>query len=283
MSKTCKHCGVKFDSLIPIQIPFIGTFCSYKCKYLYYSEGKDIMKHLNKFIWKFFTKKNGRIQKILNGEYNLSTIYSTYLYFLNRTCENYKNLIIDEFDFPYLFIEIFKEKKHLELEIIARTTENSPKLFVNKYHDPREKGLPFGEELFYVEKDGQISQRFQNVLIDEDKCIELQDQKEKELEQFLVKSVNENNGICWKLAASSPGCSGVPDRVVIMPNNRIGFVEVKRPDGTQKPRPNQIKQLKILKKKTEHVYVLDNPNQIEGIIKDIEFNQHLELRWEEKC
>lgn len=49
--------------------------------------------------------------------------------------------------------------------------------------------------------------------------------REKQVEQALVKAVKASGGICPKFV--SPGLSGVPDRLVLLPNGRIGFVEVK--------------------------------------------------------
>ena len=51
----------------------------------------------------------------------------------------------------------------------------------------------------------------------------------------LEKAVRAAGGICPKLV--SPGTNGMPDRMVLLPGCRIGFVEVKAPG--QKPRPLQ--------------------------------------------
>lgn len=51
--------------------------------------------------------------------------------------------------------------------------------------------------------------------------------REKVIEQKLVKAVRAAGGIAPKLA--SPGFDGMPDRMVLMPGGRIGFVEVKAP------------------------------------------------------
>ena len=56
--------------------------------------------------------------------------------------------------------------------------------------------------------------------------------KEKSIEQKLVKAVKARGGICPKLV--SPGFDGMPDRIVLLPHGRMGFVEVKarcRPRG----------------------------------------------------
>ena len=81
--------------------------------------------------------------------------------------------------------------------------------------------------------------------------------REKQTEQRLVKAVKAAGGICPKLV--SPGTDGMPDRMVLLPGGRIGFVEVKTPG--QKPRPLQVRR---------QVYVLDDVNDIPGIIREIE-------------
>ena len=50
-------------------------------------------------------------------------------------------------------------------------------------------------------------------------------QSEKETERFLCRMVKALGGRSYKWV--SPGCSGVPDRVVILPGGRVVFVELK--------------------------------------------------------
>lgn len=52
---------------------------------------------------------------------------------------------------------------------------------------------------------------------------------EQGLEQKIVSKVKSKNGMCFKWV--SPGFTGVPDRIAVMPGGRIIFIEVKRPDG----------------------------------------------------
>lgn len=88
---------------------------------------------------------------------------------------------------------------------------------------------------------------------------------EKEIESALANRVKENNGLCLKFI--SPSMIGIPDRIVLLPKGRIGFVEVKRLG--ERPRPIQIKRIKKLKDLGFKVYVLDNKNKIDEIIKEI--------------
>ena len=89
---------------------------------------------------------------------------------------------------------------------------------------------------------------------------------EKSIEQKLVKAVKARNGICPKLV--SPGFDGMPDRIVLLPHGRMGFVEVKAPGGT--PRPLQTSRHRLLRRLGFKVYVLDGPGQIGGILDGIQ-------------
>ena len=60
--------------------------------------------------------------------------------------------------------------------------------------------------------------------------------REKAIEHKLVKAVKAEGGMCPKLV--SPGTDGMPDRMVLLPEAHIGFVEVKAPG--EKPRPLQV-------------------------------------------
>ena len=89
--------------------------------------------------------------------------------------------------------------------------------------------------------------------------------REKQVEQKLVKAVKSHDGICPKLV--SPGMDGMPDRMVLLPGCRIGFVEVKAPG--QKPRPLQEQRHRILRKLVFPVFVMDDPAQAEDIIREV--------------
>jgi hypothetical protein len=90
--------------------------------------------------------------------------------------------------------------------------------------------------------------------------------RERDLERRFVKAVKDQGGMCPKLI--SPGMDGMPDRMVLLPMARIGFVEVKRPGAKPRPlqerRHNQLRDLGFL------VLVLDDPEKIPEIIKEIQ-------------
>ena len=89
--------------------------------------------------------------------------------------------------------------------------------------------------------------------------------REKVIEQKLTLMVKRQGGICPKFV--SPGFAGMPDRVVLMPDGHIGFVEVKAPGET--PRPLQMARHKLLRDLGFKVYLLDSVEQIGGILDEI--------------
>lgn len=88
--------------------------------------------------------------------------------------------------------------------------------------------------------------------------------REKLIEQKLVKAVKAHNGMCPKLV--SPGTDGMPDRMVLLPDGKLSFVEVKVPG--EKPRPLQIRRHEQLRQLGFRVAVLDDPEQIPGILEE---------------
>ena len=89
--------------------------------------------------------------------------------------------------------------------------------------------------------------------------------REKDIEQRLVKAVKAAGGICPKLVC--PGMDGMPDRLALLGDGHIGFVEVKAPG--KEPRPLQKIRHTKLRELGYLVFVLDDPEQIPGIIDTI--------------
>ena len=89
---------------------------------------------------------------------------------------------------------------------------------------------------------------------------------EKNIEAALVRATRNRDGMCPKF--TSPGMDGMPDRLVLLPHGRFCFVEVKAPG--EKPRPLQAYRHRQLRRLGIKVYVLDGPEQIEGILDGIE-------------
>lgn len=88
---------------------------------------------------------------------------------------------------------------------------------------------------------------------------------EKTIEHKLAVTVKKHGGIAVKFV--SPNYDGMPDRLVLLPDGACAFVEVKAQN--KKPRPLQKARHKMLKRLGFKVYVLDDAEQIGGIIDEI--------------
>lgn len=89
--------------------------------------------------------------------------------------------------------------------------------------------------------------------------------REKTVEQKLVQATKASGGLAPKFV--SPGFDGMPDRLVLLPDGKIGFVEVKAPGKV--PRPLQVARHELLRRLGFQVFVLDQPEQIGGILDAI--------------
>ena len=83
---------------------------------------------------------------------------------------------------------------------------------------------------------------------------------EKQIERGLKKIVEAAGGRAWKFV--SPGTSGVPDRIVLLPGGRILFVEVK--DTGKKLGPMQILRKRQLETLGFEVRVIDSRELVEA-------------------
>lgn len=86
---------------------------------------------------------------------------------------------------------------------------------------------------------------------------------EKQLEQKLVTAVRGLGGIAYKFV--SPGHAGVPDRVVLLPEGRVVFVEVKTPKTGRLSKLQQVEISRIRSLGVE-CYVLDDEEKLGGIL-----------------
>ena len=89
--------------------------------------------------------------------------------------------------------------------------------------------------------------------------------REKTIEKKLVIAIKDMGGIAPKFM--SPGFDGMPDRIVLLPGGRMGFVEVKAPGKV--PRPLQEARHRMLRRLGFKVYLLDAVDQIGGILDAI--------------
>lgn len=90
--------------------------------------------------------------------------------------------------------------------------------------------------------------------------------REKVIERKLVEAVKQRGGICPKFV--SPGFDGMPDRLVLLPEMKFGFIEVKAPG--KEPRPLQKARHRLLAQLGFRVYVVDRLAQIRKILDEIE-------------
>lgn len=89
--------------------------------------------------------------------------------------------------------------------------------------------------------------------------------REKIIEQKLVQAAKVMGGIALKF--TSPGFDGMPDRLVLLPNGKLTFVEVKATGC--KPRPLQLQRHGMLRRLGFKVFVLDDATQIQQIFSEI--------------
>lgn len=90
--------------------------------------------------------------------------------------------------------------------------------------------------------------------------------REKYIERKLVDEVRRRGGICPKWV--SPGFDGVPDRIVLLPGGRIGFVEVKSPG--KKPGPLQLSRQRLLRRLGFPALILDEEEKIGEVLHEIQ-------------
>ena len=89
--------------------------------------------------------------------------------------------------------------------------------------------------------------------------------REKEIEKKLAMEAKKRGGLAVKFV--SPGFYGMPDRILLMPEGKIAFVEVKAPG--KRPRPLQMARHKLLRDLGFLVFILDDASQIGGVLDAI--------------
>lgn len=89
---------------------------------------------------------------------------------------------------------------------------------------------------------------------------------ESEIEKTLIIEVKKHGGVALKFV--SPGMIGVPDRIVLMNNGKMAFIELKAPG--KKIRPIQEKRKSQLERLGFRVYVIDHVEMIGAVIDEIE-------------
>ena len=89
--------------------------------------------------------------------------------------------------------------------------------------------------------------------------------REKQIENKLASEVKKAGGIALKFV--SPSFDGMPDRLVLLPDGHIAFVELKAPG--KKPRLLQLARHRLLRSLGFRVYVIDSAEQIGGMLDEL--------------
>ena len=90
--------------------------------------------------------------------------------------------------------------------------------------------------------------------------------REKNIEAKLTQTVKSMGGLCAKFI--SPGFNGMPDRIVLLPYCKMAFIELKAPG--KELRPLQVRRKRQLEALGFSVYCIDEPEQIGGILNEIQ-------------
>ena len=88
---------------------------------------------------------------------------------------------------------------------------------------------------------------------------------EREIESKLKKPIERLGGLCLKFV--TPGFTGVPDRIILLPGGRVVFVETKAPGKVERPRQKLVHG--ILRRLGFTVYsTVDNAAKVAAIVED---------------
>ena len=88
---------------------------------------------------------------------------------------------------------------------------------------------------------------------------------ERTIERKLVEAVRSMGGLCPKFV--SPGWDGVPDRIVLLPDGKVSFVETKAPG--KRMRPLQKRRKEQLEGLGFKVFCLDSVEGIKEVLDEI--------------
>ena len=89
--------------------------------------------------------------------------------------------------------------------------------------------------------------------------------REKQIENKLATEAKKLGGIALKFV--SPSFDGMPDRLVLIPDGHIAFVELKA--SGKKPGPLQLARHRLVRSLGLRVYVIDSVEQIGGMLDEV--------------
>lgn len=87
---------------------------------------------------------------------------------------------------------------------------------------------------------------------------------ESAVERALVKGARAR--AAWAVKMTPAGHAGFPDRIILAPDGRVAFVELKRPGG--RVRPLQEATIRRLRALGFRVEVLDRPGQVRAFLNE---------------
>lgn len=90
--------------------------------------------------------------------------------------------------------------------------------------------------------------------------------RERDIERRFRGLVRKAGGVALKLVC--PGFDGMPDRIVLMPEGRVSFAEIKRPGAV--PRPLQEARHRMLRDLGFQVFVIDSIEKAEEVADAIQ-------------
>jgi len=88
---------------------------------------------------------------------------------------------------------------------------------------------------------------------------------EADIEQYMVRRIADLGGRAYKF--TSPARRSVPDRINVLDQGRIHFVEVKRPDGRLSP--GQKREIRFLRSLGHIVHVIWSMNGVDRYIETL--------------
>ncbi|MCG7948058.1 MAG: VRR-NUC domain-containing protein [Candidatus Thiodiazotropha taylori] len=89
--------------------------------------------------------------------------------------------------------------------------------------------------------------------------------RERDVEKYLREEIQKLGGECLKWV--SPGRSGVPDRIIMVPGDKARFVEVKPPGG--KPTTLQKRMHRRLITLGQHVAIVDSKEAVDEYVAEL--------------
>ena len=88
--------------------------------------------------------------------------------------------------------------------------------------------------------------------------------RETDLERKIAGIVRSKGGLCLKWV--SPGFTGVPDRICILPGSRVLFIEVKSPSGKGRLSERQKRVAEQLRDLGCTVLVVESLEELDGYL-----------------